>query len=460
MDVGNDEPGGTGQFSSGIFGMFSRSHKDGPDQDPFAVSRYMVVAAAVVVVLGGLIAGRIIVGPILMALFFAVLLAPSLEWLKSKGLSEILAIIVLTLGVTAVTVGIGWIVFNSLIQFRERIPDYAKKINYTIERFDDAIHSISLLADEEDNPVVKPQPQVRTSRPETDEKPIFNDPTITISDPDENVEGTEQEESPSVESETDSTTKEEYESDPDLDLATASIFVPKKGGRGGIELNPDTITAYGRAIATETTRLVSISFIIMLLAIFMLIEATIFPKKFASAFGKWNITNEHLNRIAEDIRHYMVLKGFISLIVGLGSTLLNLVLGIEYAPLWGLLAFFLNFIPNIGSIVASFPPIILALVDHDPITVVIVIVGYLFINCFMGYIIEPPLLGQGLGISPLVVLISLLFWGFVLGPIGMFLAAPLSVVLKIIFQTFNETRWISVMMDDKIQEPDGNIGET
>ena len=174
-----------------------------------------------------------------------------------------------------------------------------------------------------------------------------------------------------------------------------------------------------------------------------------FPKKFAVAFGARDVTNVHLKTMAGEIRRYMVLKGVVSIICGTICTVFLYFMGIEYALLWGVLMFFLNFIPNIGTIVAAIPPVLLALIDHSLGTCIVVIIGYVIINCFTGYIFEPHLLGKGLGISPLVVLVSLLFWGFLLGPIGLFLAAPLSVVMKIVFQTFDDTRWIAVFMADK-----------
>ncbi len=121
--------------------------------------------------------------------------------------------------------------------------------------------------------------------------------------------------------------------------------------------------------------------------------------------------------------------------------------------LWGFVAFLLNYIPNIGSVVAAIPPIVLATVEHGVAIGCVDAAAFVVINCVVGYVLEPKLLGQGLDLSPLIVLIALIFFGWLLGPVGMFLSPPLAVVMKIIFVSFPETRWIAALMANRTPYP-------
>jgi predicted PurR-regulated permease PerM len=131
-----------------------------------------------------------------------------------------------------------------------------------------------------------------------------------------------------------------------------------------------------------------------------------------------------------------------------------LVLGVDFALLWGVAAFLLNYIPNIGSLIAAIPPILLALVQFGVGKTLIVAAGYLVVNIVVGSIIEPRVMGRGLGLSTLIVFISLVFWGWVFGPVGMFLSVPLTMVVKIALDSQEETRWIAVMLSNAA--PDDN----
>lgn len=111
-----------------------------------------------------------------------------------------------------------------------------------------------------------------------------------------------------------------------------------------------------------------------------------------------------------------------------------------------MVAFLLNYIPNIGSVAAAIPPVVLAMIDCGIVTGCIVAFFFILINCCVGYALEPRILGKGLDLSPLIVLLALIFFGWLLGPVGMFLSPPLAVVMKIIFQSFPETRWIAALM--------------
>ena len=122
------------------------------------------------------------------------------------------------------------------------------------------------------------------------------------------------------------------------------------------------------------------------------------------------------------------------------------ILGVDYAVLWGLVAFLLNFIPTVGSFIAAVPAVLLALVQLGAFEAGLTLVGFVVVNLIMGNVLEPRWMGRGLNLSPLVVFVSLVLWGWVLGPVGMLLSIPLTIMLKIALESQNETRWIGVMM--------------
>ncbi|RLD42517.1 MAG: hypothetical protein DRI89_07035, partial [Bacteroidetes bacterium] len=126
-----------------------------------------------------------------------------------------------------------------------------------------------------------------------------------------------------------------------------------------------------------------------------------------------------------------------------------LIIGVDFPLLWGLIAFILNFIPSIGSIFAAIPAVLLAFIQLDPVSGLVTGILYLVTNVVIGSILEPPLMGKNLGLSPLVVFLSILLWGFVLGPIGMLISAPLTMIVKIIFDHRQSTRSIGIMLGDK-----------
>ena len=114
--------------------------------------------------------------------------------------------------------------------------------------------------------------------------------------------------------------------------------------------------------------------------------------------------------------------------------------------LWGLIAFLLNFVPAIGSIMAAIPPVALAVVDNSLQTAGAATLCYLVINVAVAYFLEPRVMGDGMGLSPLIVVTSLVFWGWVLGPVGMVLAVPLTVILRITLGSQPQTQWVAVLL--------------
>ncbi|WLQ12252.1 AI-2E family transporter [Hahella aquimaris] len=227
----------------------------------------------------------------------------------------------------------------------------------------------------------------------------------------------------------------------------------------GIHISQEVVKNYfnpGSLLKTAANMLgglggvLSNAFLIVLTVIFMVFEATVLPNKLHRAF-EGRMAFERLDLFLDNVKRHMSIKTIISLVTGLTVWIMLLGLGVDYALLWALLALLFNFIPNIGSIIAAIPAVLLALIQLGPGHAAIAGAGYVVINVVMGNIIEPKFMGRGLGLSTLVVFLSLVFWGWVLGPVGMLLSVPLTMMLKIALDSSEETRWMSILMGSEIE---------
>lgn len=182
-----------------------------------------------------------------------------------------------------------------------------------------------------------------------------------------------------------------------------------------------------------TTALVD-TFLLLVINLFLLMEARRLREKIVEAFGKDNALFSSLEAIGEDVRAYVVAKTAMSALTGVAVWLLLSSFGVDFAVLWGLVAFPLNFIPTVGAILASVPPMVVAGIDPEMsrLGVTGVCVGLLVVNGVIGSVIDPRVVGRSVEISPLVVLLSMLMWGFLWGPIGAILAVPIMVSVKVI----------------------------
>ncbi|GAA6173755.1 AI-2E family transporter [Colwellia sp. KU-HH00111] len=187
-------------------------------------------------------------------------------------------------------------------------------------------------------------------------------------------------------------------------------------------------------------------FLIFLCVIFILAETTSFPAKFSRAFSNAQDKMVHVNNILSKIRHYLAIKAATSLLTGILAALALLFIGVDYPFLWGMLAFLLNFIPNLGSLLAALPPVILALIQLGPIGVMWTGISFFAINNIIGNYLEPKLMGKMLGLSAFVVFLSLILWGYIFGVIGMFLSVPLTMMIKIALDTNDKTRWLGILL--------------
>jgi len=210
--------------------------------------------------------------------------------------------------------------------------------------------------------------------------------------------------------------------------------------------NPSAVFQIVANTLNEVSGLFANGFLILLMIIFMLLEVSSLPAKLKKMFNDPETSIKRVNSISENINKYIAIKTAISIGTGLLVTIFLLIIGVDYPVLWGVLAFALNFIPTIGSIIALIPAVLLTIVQLGFGDALIVLIGYVVINTIMGNILEPRLMGKGLGLSTLVVFISLIFWGWVLGPVGMLLSVPLTITIKIILDSSEETRWFAVLL--------------
>jgi AI-2 transport protein TqsA len=194
-------------------------------------------------------------------------------------------------------------------------------------------------------------------------------------------------------------------------------------------------------------------FLILMTVIFMLLEAAGFPSKLKALTMAPDTQSGRLEHFLNDVKRYMAIKTGVSLVTGISAAVWLTILGVDYPLLWGLLAFTLNYIPNIGSIIAAVPAVLLALIQLGPGHAAAAAAGYVALNLVMGNVVEPRFMGRGLGLSTLVVFLSLLFWGWVLGPVGMLLSVPLTITAKIALDSRPETRWLAIILGPELASP-------
>ena len=187
-------------------------------------------------------------------------------------------------------------------------------------------------------------------------------------------------------------------------------------------------------------------FLIIFSVIFMLLESSSLPAKMRLVLRASRGEPQYFRRFTSSVQRYLGIKSITSLATGLAVGLLAAGFGLDFPFLWGVLAFLLNFIPNIGSLIAAIPAVLLALIQFDALNAALIALGYFVINISIGGVIEPRVMGRGLGLSTLVVFLSLVFWGWVFGPVGMLLSVPLTMTAKIALESSEKTAAIGLLL--------------
>lgn len=364
--------------------------------------RLLLVAACVVVLVAGLRAASSIMVPFLVAVFIAAISLPVLSWLQRRlpMIVAVLGTILMDLLVIALA---GYLVGSTANQVAGEMGEIQSTLTEWIEDGGDWLEERGV--------------------------PVASWLAGSTVEEAADGAGAADPESP------DATQAASDGGDDSLPLALFSRF------------EPGFLVDFVNRTLRTTTAALSSFLVISLIVIFTLFEAATFGPKVRAAFGSAG-AEARFARAMHEIQHYMGIKTVISLVTGLLIGIWVGVMGVEFAVFWGLVAFVLNFIPNLGSIIAAVPTTLLAMVQIGVGRALLVALGYLVVNMVIGNFIEPPLLGRRLGLSTLVVVLSLVFWGWVWGPVGMLLSVPLTMVVKILLENTEEFRWVAVLLGD------------
>lgn len=231
-------------------------------------------------------------------------------------------------------------------------------------------------------------------------------------------------------------------------LAMHRVHVPQSAF--GQILSPGNVLSVGANMVQQLASVVSDTVIVLLILGFLLFESRAFSRKMSVLTEKGGAIPARFSAIATEVQKYLFIKTIVSVAMGLVLGVYVAVLGVDFAVLWGLVSFLLNFVPNVGGFIAAIPPVALALVTLGPGRALAVAIGFVVTHMVLGNILEPAWMGRRLGLSATVVFLSLLFWGFLWGPGGMFLSVPLTMVTRILLEGSEKTRWMALLLDSSV----------
>ena len=449
----------------------------------------LLVTAAVVIILAGIKAASAIIAPMLLALFATIILLVPLRWLELKGCPRLIALVIVLGCVAVVFFGMSRLVVKSVTVLSKDTKKYAHKIEREFQRLEDVLKdwgykldtgfgtkqqppengdqavsdgvathaknaSVAVISEHagENRQVPLPIEPLPQEPPQIAELSLSSDiDTGNAGEEDENNENTEQANRTILDIAGDmyrALTPTNVEDDHSQDDEEGTYAQHNLAEPSLTELNAQTLAAWFTKTFETTRQMIERSFLVFIIALFMIFEAARFPAKVDRAFGKGPITNEHLHKIATEIRRYLFLKSITSIMSGIAATFVYWYFEVPGFMFWGLVACFLYFIPNLGGIIASIVPGLLIFMTGGLPSVLLYVVCLTAIECTLAYGIDPKILGHGLGISTVVIILSLIIWGWLLGIIGLFLAAPLTIMVKIILQAFDETKWVAVLIGD------------
>ncbi len=179
--------------------------------------------------------------------------------------------------------------------------------------------------------------------------------------------------------------------------------------------------------------------------IFLLLQSTHLTERLQHDYGPDSMLHSRAAQVGQGVARFFAIRVRVNLIVAAGITIWLLILGVDLAILWGIVAFFLSFIMYVGLMVAALPPMLLAMAESGPWYAVLVIIGVVVINVGIENVVAPAMMGQGLNLAPVVALASLVFWAWVLGPLGLIIAIPLTVIIVMLLASDPDTYWLLVL---------------
>lgn len=333
-----------------------------PEEKSRSAITIAVSVIAFVVVIYGMQAARVILVPLLVAVFVAILCAPVMKYLERQRVPTGLAVAMVVILIVGIMVLAGSFVGGSIGAFNERLPFYQERLN---ERL-------------------------------TDIAALFGQ-QITVGRLIESVQ-----------------------------LGSAMGFAAN--------------------LLNSLQGLVANFFLIMFTVIFILLESTTLPAKMQLLMRNSQSDSEYFRKFTESLQRYLGIKTLTSLSTGLAVGVLTGIFGLDFPVLWGLLAFLLNYVPSIGSLIAAIPAVFIALIQLSLLQALMIGLGYFVINIAIGGVIEPRVMGRGLGLSTLIVFLSLVFWGWIFGPVGMILSVPLTMTAKIALESSEKTALIAALL--------------
>lgn len=211
------------------------------------------------------------------------------------------------------------------------------------------------------------------------------------------------------------------------------------------QLNSGKLLSYSTTFFASFGNVFTALLLVFIIFIFMIFESRLFGEKIKFISPNSLEQTEH---IIQNLQMYFGIKFLTSLATGACITIALLIIGVDFPVLWGFIAFVLNFIPSVGSFIAAIPAVLLAIIQISPAGGLVTVIVYFVINTLIGNVVEPQLMGKNLGISPVIVFISMIFWGYVLGPFGMLIATPLMIVIKIVFDNGPSTKNMGILIGD------------
>ncbi|MCX6120353.1 MAG: AI-2E family transporter [Ignavibacteriales bacterium] len=211
-------------------------------------------------------------------------------------------------------------------------------------------------------------------------------------------------------------------------------------------VNLGSIMSLTAGLLSGLTSTLSSIFLIFLTVTFILLELSSFPIKLGAILNDPKVEFSKFSKFIDDINHYLVIKTGISVLTGILIGIWMSLLGVDFPVLWGFLAFLLNYVPSLGVVIAAVPAILLTFIQLGPGHAALTALGFILVNFIVGTVIEPKLVGRGVGLSTLVVFLSLIFWGNLLGIIGMVLCIPFTMTLKFVLENNEQTRWLAIVL--------------
>ncbi|MDH4072474.1 MAG: AI-2E family transporter [Gammaproteobacteria bacterium] len=211
-------------------------------------------------------------------------------------------------------------------------------------------------------------------------------------------------------------------------------------------VDPGFAMRFAATILNAVRDVLTNAFLILFTMVFILLEASSIATKARAAFGQGAGAFRQARQFLDNLGRYLGIKTVVSLATGFLAWLVTWLVGLDFPLLWGMLAFLFNYVPTIGSIIAAVPPVLLGLIQLGPAESMTTAIGFLVINVVFGNLLEPRLMGHGVGISPLIVFTGLVFWGWVFGPVGMLLSVPLTMTLKMALESRDDTRWMGILI--------------